>query len=104
MIGTEIAFRLGPGTLAEARGIAGRLAGLAIAAEEHVLFVDQAAGEYGCLAVFARGADADAYIAHPGVRAEVAALGARMGKAIRVRRYAMEYQHGGPDPAPSAAD
>jgi hypothetical protein len=92
MIGTEIAFRLGPGTLEQAREIAARLAALAAAADEHVLFSDSEVGEYGCLAVWAFAADADAYIASAAVDAEVAQLGARMGKPARVRRYAMEYQ------------
>jgi len=92
MIGTEIAFRLGPRSLEEARVIAARLARLAPAAVEHVLFCDADAGEYGCLAVWEAGGDADAYIASPQVGAEVAALTERMGKPTRVRRYVMEYQ------------
>jgi hypothetical protein len=92
VIGTEIAFRLGPGSLEEARATAARLAGLAPAAVEHVLFSDAAAGEYGCLAVWEAAADADLYIASALVAAELAALGERMGKPVRVRRYEMEYQ------------
>jgi len=92
VIGTEIAFRLGPGSLEEARALAARLAGLAPAAVEHVLFCDAAAGEYGCLAVWAAPGDADAYIASARVADELAALGERMGKPVRVRRYEMEYQ------------
>ncbi len=92
MIGTEIAFRLGPGTLEEARAIAARLAELAFAAREHVLFCDAELGEYGCLAVWASVTDADAYIALPAVAAEVGELSARMSKPTRVRRYVMEYQ------------
>jgi len=92
--GTEIAFRLGPGTLDEARAIADRLSDRAVAAVEHVLFCDAEAGEYGCLAVWRTAADAAAYMADAGVVAEVAALGARMGKPTRVRTYAMEYQRG----------
>ena len=92
MTGTEIAFRLGPGSLDQARAIAGRLAGLAPTAVELVLFCDAAAGEYGCLAVWEADADAVAYIDSPGVAVELTALGERMGKPVRVRRYAMEYQ------------
>ncbi len=92
MIGTEIAFRLGAGTLDEARAIAGRLARLAPEAVEHVLFCDADAGEYGCLAVWERARDADAYVASAAVGAELAALAGRMGKPTRVRRYVMEYQ------------
>ncbi len=92
MIGTEIAFRLGPGSLQDARAIAARLAGLAPRAVEHVLFCDAGAGEYGCLAVWATASEADAYVAAPGVAAELAALAARTGKPTRVRRYVMEYQ------------
>ena len=92
MTGTEIAFRLGPGSLDQARAIAGRLAGLAPTAVEHVLFCDAAAGEYGCLAVWEAEDEAEAYITSPGVALELAALGERIGKPVRVRRYAMEYQ------------
>jgi hypothetical protein len=99
MIGTEIAFRLGPGSLEDARSIADRLSGLAPAAVEHVLFCDADAGEYGCLAVWAAGSDADAYIASSQVAGEIAALTARMGTPARVRRYVMEYQRGGARPA-----
>lgn len=92
MIGTEIAFRLGPGSLEDARVIAARLARLAPVAVEHVLFCDADAGEYGCLAVWEAERDADAYIASSEVDAEVAALAERMGRPMRVRRYVMEYQ------------
>lgn len=96
MTGTEIAFRLGPGTLEEARAIAGRLFRCAPGAVEHVLFCDVEAGEYGCLAVWRTADDAAAYVVDAGVAAEVAALEARMGKPTRVRTYAMEYQRGAP--------
>ncbi len=92
MIGTEIAFRLGPDSVDDARAIAARLNAVATAAHEHVLFIDADVGEYGCLAVWKTRADADAYIGHPDVVAQVAALGARMGKPTRVRVYEMEYQ------------
>jgi hypothetical protein len=92
MIGTEIAFRLPSGSGDRARAIADRLARLAPASVEHVLFIDDDAGEYGCLAVWQSPADAAAYIADPDVAAEVAALGEIMGKPTRVRTYAMEYQ------------
>ena len=92
MIGTEIAFRLGPGTLEEARAIAARLAELAHEAHEHVLFCDAEIGEYGCLAVWGSASHADAYIASSAVAAEVSELSARMSKPTRVRRYVMEYQ------------
>ncbi len=93
MIGTEIAFRLAPGSGDQARSIAGRLARLAPASVEHVLFLDDAAGDYGCLAVWRTADDATAYIAHPDVATEVAALGELMGKPTRVRTYVMEDQH-----------
>lgn len=92
MIGTEIAFRLGPDTIDDARAIARRLAELAPAAVEHVLFCDADVGEYGCLAVWPTTSAVDAYLASAGVAAELAALTDRTGKPVRVRRYAMEYQ------------
>ena len=93
MIGTEIAFRLAPGSGDQARSIADRLARLAPAAVEHVLFLDDGAGEYGCLAVWRTADDAADYTAHPGVIAEAIALGELMGKPTRVRTYTMEHQH-----------
>jgi hypothetical protein len=94
MIGTEIAFRLGPGSVARARAIAAHLAALAPAAAEHVLFCDAEAGEYGCLAVWRTPEDAAAYMALPEVDVQVAELAELMGTPTRVRRYEMEYQRG----------
>jgi hypothetical protein len=99
MIGTEIAFRLGPGTLDEARAIAATLAELATDAHEHVLFCDDQIGEYGCLAVWATAADADAFIASTAVTEHLRQLSARMDKPLRVRRYVMEYQRTAPSGA-----
>lgn len=90
LYGTEISFRLGPGTLDEARALAGRLAAAAEGCRRHVLFVDAEAGEYGCLAEWERREDAEGYGERPAARAELAALEARLGKAPRVRLYAME--------------
>jgi hypothetical protein len=88
--GTEIAFRLGPGSLDEARATAERLAAAATGCRRHVLFVDAAAGEYGCLAEWDRREDAEGYAGRAAVRAEIARLAERQGKAPRVRLYAME--------------
>jgi hypothetical protein len=88
--GTEISFRLGPGTEDEARAVAGRLAAAAAGARRHVLFLDAERGEYGCLAEWDRPEAAEAYAAAPAVARELAALEARTGKPARVRRYAME--------------
>ena len=88
--GTEISFRLGPGTADEARAIAGRLAAAAAGALRHVLFVDAGRGEYGCLAEWDRPDAADAYAALPAVGRELEALEARTGRPARVRRYGME--------------
>lgn len=88
--GTEVAFRLGPGTLDEARAIAQRLADAARGCRRHVLFADAAAGEYGCLAEWERRADAEGFAARPATRAELDALAARTGREPRVRLYAME--------------
>lgn len=88
--GTEISFRLGPGTADEARAIAGRLAAAAAGARRHVLFLDAERGEYGCLAEWARPEQAEGYAGRPEVARELAALEARTGRPARVRRYAME--------------
>ena len=59
LYGTEISFRLGPGSLDEARAVAARLAAAAAGCRRHVLFVDADAGEYGCLAEWERREDAE---------------------------------------------
>jgi hypothetical protein len=94
--GTEIAFRLGPGTLEEARAIAARLAAAAAGCRRHVLFVDANVGEYGVLAEWDRREDAEALAGRPALRAELAALGERLGRPPRVRLYAMEESPAGP--------
>jgi hypothetical protein len=88
--GTEVSFRLGPGSLEEARSIAGRLAAAATGCRRHVLFVDAAAGEYGCLAEWVVRDDAEGFARRPETIAEIAALGARLGREPRIRVYAME--------------
>jgi quinol monooxygenase YgiN len=88
--GTEISFRLGPGSLEEARRIAARLAEAAAGCRRQVLFADADAGEYGCLAEWDRREDAEAFGARPAALAELAALAERTGKEPRVRLYAME--------------
>ena len=103
MIGTEIAFRLAPGSGDHARAIADRLFRLAPESVAHVLFIDDDAGEYGCLAVWRTANAAGAYIAHHDVVVEVAALGELMGKPTRVRTYAMEYQRGVPSDGVASA-
>lgn len=90
LYGTEISFRLGPGTVDEARGYAGRLAAAAAGCRRHVLFVDADAGEYGCLAEWERREEAEGFAGRAATRAAIAALGERQGKPPRVRLYAME--------------
>jgi hypothetical protein len=97
LYGTEISFRLGPGTVAEARGFAERLAVAAAGCRRHVLFVDADAGEYGCLAEWERREDAEGFAARPAARAEISLLQQRQGTAPRVRLYAMEEA----EPSPS---
>ena len=94
--GTEISFRLGPGTLDEARDLAARLAAASGGARRHVLFAAPDAGEYGCLAEWDDAASAAAFAARPAVRAVLAELEERLGSAPRVRVYAMEEQTPGP--------
>jgi quinol monooxygenase YgiN len=90
--GTEISFRLGPGTLGEARALAVRLAEASAGARRHVLFAAPEAGEYGCLAEWDDPAAAAAFAGRPAVRAVLAELAERLGSAPRVRLYAMEEQ------------
>jgi hypothetical protein len=96
LYGTEISFRLGPGTADEARGFAQRLAAAAAGCRRHVLFLDANAGEYGCLAEWDRREDAEGFADRPETRAQVALLEQRQGRAPRVRLYAME--EAGPSP------
>ncbi len=88
--GTEVAFRLGPGTADEARAVAREFAAAAAGCRRHVLFLDEGAGEYGCLAEWDRRGDAEGYAGRPATRAVLAALEARTGTPPRVRLYAME--------------
>ena len=88
--GTEVSFRLGPGTLDDARAIAAELAAAAQGCRRHVLFADAAAGEYGCLAEWDDRAAAAGFAARPATRAALAALAQRLGREPRVRLYAME--------------
>lgn len=89
--GTEISFRLGPGTAEEARRIAARLARAAAGCRRHVLFLDEG-GAYGCLAEWDREEDARDYLTRPEVTAEIAALAERCGRAPHPRLYAMQEQ------------
>lgn len=103
--GTEVSFRLGPGTADEARAIAARLAAAADGAESHVLFLAEEAGEYGCLATWPTRAGAEAYGSRPAVRGALEELGRRTDREPRVRCYRMEQQYGGPAArAATAAD
>lgn len=95
LFGTEISFRLGPGTADEARAIAAELGAAAAGCRRHVLFVDAERGEYGCLAEWEHRADAEGYGSRPAVAAALARLGERLGAPPRVRLYAMEETGGG---------
>lgn len=88
--GTEVSFRLGPGTLEDARAIAARLAAAAHGCRRHVLFADAEAGEYGCLAEWDDRDDAEGFARRPDAAREIAELGARLGREARVRLYVME--------------
>lgn len=90
--GTEISFRLGPGHGEEARAIAERLCAAALDCTEHVLFADDEAGEYGCLAVWATDEAAVAFRSSPAVADELEHIEKIAGKPSRVRSYLMEYQ------------
>lgn len=95
--GTELSFRLGPGTADEARVVAGRLAAAAAGCRRHVLFLDDAGG-YGCLAEWDDEGEARAYISGPVVAAELAAIEERCGRAPHARLYRMEQQLRPPEP------
>ncbi|MGD9696942.1 MAG: hypothetical protein AB7V42_14920 [Thermoleophilia bacterium] len=88
--GTEIAFRLGPGSLEEARAVAARLSAAAGGSRRRVLFVNADAGEYGWLGEWDDAAAAAGFAERPAAAAELARLEARTGKRPRVRLYAME--------------
>lgn len=88
--GTEVSFRLGPGTAGEARAIAARLAGASEGCRRHVLFLDEETGGYGCLAEWDDRAAAEGFAARPAVVAVIADLATRIGKDPVVRVYAME--------------
>lgn len=90
--GTEVSFRLGPGTEDEARALAEDLARAAAGCRRHVLFLDAERGEYGCLAEWHDRAAAERYAASEAVAALLTRIGERSGRAPRVRRYAMEEQ------------
>ena len=90
--GTEISFRLGPGHAEEARGIARRLAAAADGCREHVLFVDDERGEYGCLAVWDEASDSAVFTSSTLLADELQRLAGILGKEPRVRSYEMEYQ------------
>lgn len=90
--GTEVSFRLPPGASDDARALAARLAAAATGSRRHVLFLNDEAGEYGCLAEWEREEDAVAYADLPEVRAVLAELAERSDREPRVRRYAMEKQ------------
>ncbi|WP_217912962.1 hypothetical protein [Miltoncostaea marina] len=88
--GTEVAFKLGPGTADEARAVAAELAAAAAGCRRHVLFLDEAAGAYGVLAEWDRRGDAEGFAARPAAARALERLAARTGAAPRVRLYAME--------------
>src|SRR5918995_286833 len=84
LYGTEISFRLGPGTLEEARAVAGRLAAAAAGCRRHVLFVDADAGEYGCLAEWERREDAEGFAGRPATREEIRGVPDRAVPGLRL--------------------
>lgn len=88
--GTEVSFRLGPGTGDEARAIARRLAAAAAGCRRHVLFLEEGAGEYGCLAEWDSREDAEEFTRRPATAEELVLLGSRLGREPRIRVYAME--------------
>jgi quinol monooxygenase YgiN len=94
--GTEVSFRLGPGTAGEARAFAADLAAATGAGcLRHMLFVDEERGEYGCLAEWPDRAAAERYAASAPVAAVLARIGDRAERVPRVRTYAMEEQASG---------
>jgi hypothetical protein len=87
---TEVSFRLGPGTADDARAIASKLGAEARGCREDMLFVDEQAGVYGYLALWAERTEAEAFEALPGVQAQVEQLAQRIGRPPTVRHYTVE--------------
>lgn len=90
--GTEVSFRLGPGTLPEARSIARELAAAAPGCLRHVLFVDAERGEYGCLAEWAGRGPAEEYVRRVETLTAFARITAAAERPPHVRIYLMEEQ------------
>ncbi len=90
LYGTEVSFRLPPDSADDARAIAAELGRAAAGCERHVLFLADAAGEYGCLAEWRRDEDAAGYAERPETLAALARLEAMTGTPPRVRLYRME--------------
>lgn len=90
--GTEVSFRLGPGSVPRARALARELAEAAEGCLRHVLFVDAERGEYGCLAEWPDRDGAEEYARRAEGLPVLARLGAELGRPPRVRIYAMEEQ------------
>jgi hypothetical protein len=86
----EVSFRLGPGTLEDARAIAARLAAEAVGCRDEMLFVDAEGGVYGYLALWAEEDEAGRFRSRPGVGEQLAALEQRLGRPPTTRYYAVE--------------
>ena len=95
---TEVSFRLGPGTVGDARAMAADLSAEAEGCRDDMLFVDAETGVYGYLALWAGRAEAEAFAARPAVREQIAALEKRIGTPPTVRHYTVERPGGAREP------
>lgn len=88
--GTEVSFRLASGAAVAAREVARDLADAGPDAAEHLLFLDDASGGFGHLAVFGDEAAARGFADRPAVRRAVARVTELGAAKVHIRCYAME--------------
>lgn len=87
---TEVSFRLGPGTVEDARGIAARLSAAAAGCRDDMLFVDEQSGTFGYLALWDGFTEAEQFPTRPAVIEVVESLTQRLTKPPAVRQYTVE--------------
>ena len=89
VFGTEIAFRLGPGSDERAREVAARLAQASAGCLRQTLFLNDE-GAYGVLAEWEHRSDADGFVDRPGVVAVLDRLEEDLGRRPSVHVYRLE--------------
>lgn len=88
--GIEVSFRLEPGSAEVARTASAALTAAGPDAVDHVLFLDDAAGGYGHLAVWDHEDAARGFAARPGAQAAVARVAAHGAAKVHIRCYTIE--------------